>query len=432
MGFCPQCRVRDPLEAEITGTGPGSVAVTDIEAGAHQAVGVAEIDRVLGGGLVPGGSVLVGGEPGVGKSTLLLQLADAFGHPAAVVTAEESVEQVALRAERLGVSNVFVSAAVDVDVIVAQARELSPRLLVVDSIQTVAAPGLDAPVGGVSQVKECAGRLVRLAKETGIAVVMVGHVTKDGSLAGPKQLEHLVDVVLSLEGEAEDGLRVLRCLKNRFGDATEVGLFQMTGAGLVEVTSGDALLGEWEGDIPGSVAFPAISGRRPVLVEVQALVGPAAGNRRVVVSGVEGARVQQILAVLDRHAGFSFEGLDVYVSVSQGVKLADPASDLAVAIALVSCLLYRPAGRTAAWGEISLTGEVRVARGAERRRTEVGRLGLRAIAPNGRTNLTTLLGQAGLHEGGSGPVLAFAVNGQPDAAVDPGGASPPGTRHGSS
>ena len=289
MGFCPQCRASRPLEAAPLPTRSSPTRV----AGGGQArlvSGVAEFDRVLGGGLVAGSSVLVGGEPGIGKSTLLLQLAHAFakgGSEVLVATAEESVDQVSMRAERLGCTGVTVVAESDVDAIIAHSAAVDA--VVVDSIQTVSvAAGTGVP-GGVNQVRESAHRLVRFGKDTGTAIVLVGHVTKDGALAGPKQLEHLVDVVLSLEGEAELGLRVLRSQKNRFGATHQVGLFQMTDAGMNQVS--EPLLGAWKGEVPGTVAFAGLEGRRSVLVEIQALVAPSSTPQpRRSVKGLEVAR----------------------------------------------------------------------------------------------------------------------------------------------
>lgn len=364
--------------------------------------GIGEFDRVLGGGLVQGSAVLVGGEPGVGKSTLLLQLAAALGdsgHPVLVASAEESVHQVALRAERLGCLGVSVVAETDVDRIVAHGAAGDFRVVVVDSVQTVASEQAGGAPGGVNQVRESAHRLVRFGKESGTAVVLVGHVTKDGSLAGPKQLEHLVDVVLSLEGEADVGLRVLRSLKNRFGATHQVGLFEMSDGGMREVSQ--PLLGDWTGSVPGTVAYAGMEGRRSVLVEIQALVVAASTPQpRRSVKGLELARLHQILAVLDRHAGFSFGGLDVYVNVTGGMRLREPAADLPLALALVSSLTDEPLGKVAAWGEVGLTGEVRSVGSNDRRSEEAARVDLRVIAPaTGRDRIAPLLVSAGLTNG---------------------------------
>jgi DNA repair protein RadA/Sms len=373
-----------------------------------------EIDRVLGGGFVPGASVLVGGEPGVGKSTLLLQVAASLaggGATVLVASAEESAEQVALRAARLGIDQdgLLLAAERDVDAVIAAAAEARPDLLVVDSIQTIAAGEVAGAAGGVAQVRESAARLVHFAKERRVPVVLVGHVTKDGSIAGPKLLEHAVDVVLYLEGDVELGLRVLRCLKNRYGATHQVGLFEMGEAGLGEVADPSGwLLARWHGGVPGSVVVPTVDGRRPLLVEVQALVASATTPQpRRSVRGLEAARVHQVVAVLERHAGQSFAGRDVYVNVVGGLKVRDPGADLPVAIALVSSLHDIGLPAVAAWGEVGLTGEVRPVTYGERRAAEAARLGIEVtIGPTGtgEDRITTALQRAGLPvEGGGRP-----------------------------
>jgi DNA repair protein RadA/Sms len=320
-----------------------------------------------------------------------------------VASAEESLDQIALRARRLGVGadGVLLTAERDVDAIVEAALETVPDLLIVDSIQTVAAKEVGGAPGGVAQVRESAARLINAAKESGVPVVLVGHVTKDGSIAGPKLLEHTVDVVLYLEGDLERGLRVLRSLKNRFGATHQVGLFEMRESGMTEVVDpAGLLLSAQLGDVPGSVVFPAIDGRRPLLVEVQALV--AAGGLpqpRRSVKGIEAARVHQVLAVLERHAGLSFAGEDVYVSVVGGLRVRDPGADLPVCIALASSLLSRRIGSVAAWGEVGLTGEIRAVAHGEHRSAEAKRLGLEiAIGPtgNGSGRIEKVLGDLGL------------------------------------
>lgn len=420
MGFCPQCRAASPLTPSgFSGKRPDRV----IESGTDRLTsGIVEFDRVLGGGVVPGAAMLVGGEPGIGKSTLLLQLAAALraaGHETLVATAEESVDQVGLRAQRTGSAGVNVLAEPGVDAIIEHARATRAGVVIVDSIQTVSAgEGIGVP-GGVNQVREAARLLIRYGKESGAAIVLVGHVTKDGSLAGPKQLEHLVDVVLSLEGEPELGVRVLRSQKNRFGATHQVGLFQMTDAGLCEVSQ--PLLGAWRGDVPGTVAFAGMEGRRSILVEIQALVAPSSTPQpRRSVKGLEIARLHQLLAVLDRHAGASFVGLDVYVNVTAGLRLREPAADLPVALALMSSLADRAIGRIAAWGEIGLTGEVRTVSGAEHRREEASRAGLEVIAPSSsRVRLDELLSRAGMALGGRGGVVASGADGDPHALLPP-------------
>lgn len=376
-------------------------------------VGIDEFDRVIGGGLVPGAGILLGGEPGVGKSTLLLQVAGSLadrGGTVLVVSAEESVGQVGLRASRLGISNdaILLSSERDVDAIIEAGRSVKPDLLVVDSIQTIAAREIGGAPGGVAQVRESAARLVHFSKESGVPVVLIGHVTKDGGIAGPKLVEHTVDVVLYLEGDPERGLRVLRGLKNRFGATHQVGLFEMGERGMIEVTDPAGLLAsDRHGDVPGSVVFPAVDGRRPLLVEVQALVASTTTPQpRRSVKGLEPARVHQVIAVLERHAGLSFAGKDVYVSVVGGIKLRDPGADLPVALALASSLLGEPTGSLAAWGEVGLTGEVRAVAHGEHRAAEAKRLGLKkVIGPigNGGDRILAALASAGLL--GEGPHL---------------------------
>lgn len=399
MGFCPQCRASDGLVevAEAVSrrsqTGPEPVPLTETGGStvARSAVGIDEIDRVLGGGLVPGAVLLLGGEPGVGKSTLVLQTAGALaagGSSVLIATAEESAEQVGLRGDRLGIDDdeIFLLAEADVDDILAAAGRLRPDLLVIDSVQTVmTAQGGSAP-GSVGQVRECAARVMRYAKDTGTAAVLVGHVTKDGGIAGPKMLEHMVDVVLYLEGESESGLRGLRSLKNRFGATHLMGFFEMAHQGLREVADPSAaFLADWRGAVPGTLAFPTVEGRRPVLVEVQALVSATTFPQpRRSVRGVEPSRVHQMLAILDRHAGLSFVDQEVYVNVVGGLKLTEPATDLPVALALASSRLDRPLGALAAWGEVGLTGELRAVAHEKRRLEEAVRLGVpTTVSPHG-------------------------------------------------
>lgn len=418
MGFCPRCGGGALSETDAGGRTapvPGAAVVSLSEAAAapvrRRPTGIGEFDRVLGGGLVPGATLLLGGEPGVGKSTLLLQAAASLGGDGATVllaSAEESAGQVALRAARLGIDGdrLLLAADRDVDAIVAAAADLTPDLLVVDSVQTVTAPEVGGAPGGVSQVREAAARLVHFAKEQGVPVVLVGHVTKDGGIAGPKLLEHAVDVVLYLEGDVELGLRVLRCLKNRFGATHQVGLFEMSGSGLAEVPDPSGwLLARWRGGVPGSVVFPAVDGRRPLLVEVQALVaGGGIPQPRRSVRGLEAARVNQVVAVLERHAGLSFSGRDVYVNVVGGLRIAEPAADLPVAIALVSSLQDVPLSSVAAWGEVGLTGELRSVPHGARREQETARLGIgTAVGPSGDGDdrIDGALSRAGLRVGGA-------------------------------
>jgi DNA repair protein RadA/Sms len=364
--------------------------------------GLAELDRVLGGGIVPGSLLLIGGEPGVGKSTLLLQVAGGVAAQSAGVlyaTGEESAGQVRLRAARLGLGSgpaadaVAVLATSEVGTILEAARERRPALVVVDSIQTMTVDELDGPAGSVGQVRESALRLMDLAKGDGIAVVLVGHVTKDGSIAGPKTLEHLVDAVIDLGGERGGVMRLVRASKNRFGSTDELGVFEMGASGLREVADpGRAFLAEHEGAAPGSVVAATLEGSRPLLVEVQALVSPAGyatPARRA--SGIDPTRLALLLAVLGRRAGVSLGTQDVYANLAGGLTVSEPGLDLAVALALASSLRDRPIERrTVAIGEVGLLGELRPVAGIDRRLREAARLGFdTAIVPAGRPGSAT-------------------------------------------
>jgi len=370
------------------------------------ATGWNEVDRVLGGGLVRGSAVLLGGEPGVGKSTLLLQMAGGLGSAGlsvVIASAEESAHQVAMRAERTGVAAASIDLVSDddVDAIVAVAQEEGPDVLIVDSIQTVGVTEIPSAPGGVAQVRESAARLIRLAKTTGTVVVLVGHVTKEGGLAGPKILEHMVDVVLYMEGDPDRGLRVLRSNKNRFGATHVSGMFDMQGDGLVEVEDPSKLfLDGWETKVPGTIVYPAVEGRRSVLVEIQALVAPSnQAQPRRSVRGLDSARVNQVLAVLDRHAGIKMGDKEVYVNVVGGWRLDEPGCDLPVALALASSAANEPLGRLAAWGEVGLAGEVRSVPFEARRVEELERMGLeKRVAPGGGEpmRLADALRRAGL------------------------------------
>lgn len=414
MGFCPQCGTSEPLaEAREPAKRPGRAAtstpIAEVRTQRREerlVTGWPEVDRVLGGGLVVGSAVLLGGEPGVGKSTLLLQLAAGLGSRGASVvlaSAEESVQQVAMRAERLGLDGpgVELIADDDVDALVSHAEETAPQVLVVDSIQTVGVAEIPSAPGGVSQVRESAARLIRLAKVTGTAVILVGHVTKEGGLAGPKILEHMVDVVLYLEGDPDRGLRVLRSQKNRFGATHVSGMFDMRSEGLVEVDDPSKMfLDGWEPGVPGTVVFPAVEGRRSILVEVQALVAPShLSQPRRSIRGLDPARVNQVLAVLHKHGGVGLGDMEVYVNVVGGWRIDDPGCDLPLALAVASSARNAALGRLAAWGEIGLTGEVRAIPFEARRVEEVARMGLeRRIAPTGGRpmRLAEVLEQAGI------------------------------------
>lgn len=363
---------------------------------ARRPTGIAEVDRVLGGGVVAGSVVLIGGEPGIGKSTLLLQVAAGIAGPTGAgavlyATGEESVAQVRLRAHRLGLTvgpigeAIRVVAATEVGSIAALARAERPSLLVVDSVQTIASDELDGPPGSVGQVRETTLRLMETAKGEGIPVVLVGHVTKDGTLAGPRTLEHLVDVVLGLEGDRSGGLRLLRATKNRYGSTEEVGVFEMGEQGLVEVVDpARAFLVEHDTPAPGSVVAPTLEGSRTLLVEVQALVTPTgAPSPRRTASGVDPNRLALLVAVLGRRAGIGLGSHDVYANLAGGLSVGEPGLDLPLAIALASSLRDRPvAPGTVAIGEVGLLGELRAVAGLDRRLREAARLGFRrAIVP---------------------------------------------------
>jgi DNA repair protein RadA/Sms len=348
--------------------------------------GLDEFDRVLGGGLVPGGVILLGGDPGIGKSTLLLQAGAALGaaHKVLYVTGEESVEQIALRADRLGLVNAPIEllAEVQLEAIVAAIGEARPEIVVVDSIQTVYTEALTSAPGSVSQVRECAAQLTRLAKQRGIVVVFVGHVTKEGAIAGPRVLEHIVDTVLYFEGDPHSAFRLVRAIKNRFGAANELGVFAMTERGLKGVSNPSALfLSHHAEPVPGSAIVATLEGSRPLLVEIQALVDPVAGAspRRLAV-GLDPQRLALLLAVLHRHGGVEVAGYDVFVNAVGGVRIDEPAVDLAVILAIDSSFKNRalPA-KLLVFGEVGLAGEIRpVQRGQERIR-EAAKLGFRTV-----------------------------------------------------
>ena len=367
---------------------------TDAAEATRRPVGIGELDRVLGGGLVAGSVVLLGGEPGIGKSTLLLQVAAGIASDVLYATGEESAAQVRLRAARLGLTSgpaadrIRVVAETSVDRIAELARGDPPGLLVVDSVQTVASDELDGPPGSVGQVREAALRLMELAKADGIPVVLVGHVTKDGTLAGPKTLEHLVDVVLSVEGDRTGGLRLVRATKNRYGSTEEVGVFEMADRGLVEVADpARAFLADHDAPAPGSVVAPVLEGSRPLLVEVQALVSPSgAPSPRRTASGIDGNRLALLIAVLGRRAGIGLGSHDVYANLAGGLTVGEPGLDLPLALALASSLRDRPlVDGTVAIGEVGLLGELRSVGGLDRRLREAARLGFtRAIVPRSR------------------------------------------------
>jgi len=347
--------------------------------------GISEFDRVLDGGLVPGSVTLVSGEPGIGKSTLLLQLVGAWSHTSLYVSAEESAQQVRLRAERIGVTgdDTYLVSAMSLGDIVAAIDKVKPSLVVVDSVQTIADESVESAPGSVTQVRECAFRLVQEAKARNVAVMLVGHVTKDGNIAGPRLLEHVVDTVVSFEGDRLHPLRMVRAIKHRFGTTNELGLFEMTDRGLVGVPdASNMLLADRQHGVAGSVVVPTIDGQRPLLVEVQALTTKVATGitPRRSAQGVESSRLAMLLAVLERRAKIPFASLEVYASVVGGVRLNDPGSDLAICLALASAALDTPVhSDMVALGEVGLGGELRHVTHLERRVIEAERMGFRQV-----------------------------------------------------
>ena len=355
--------------------------------------GLLEFDRVCGGGLVPGSAVLVGGDPGIGKSTLLLQVTAALSGESQVayISGEEAIDQIRMRAARLGLAqaNVALASATNLrDVLASLDGGHGPALVVIDSIQTMYLDTLDSAPGTVAQVRACAGELIRLAKRRGITLLLVGHVTKEGMIAGPRVLEHMVDTVLYFEGERGHQFRILRSVKNRFGPTDEIGVFEMTDAGLVEVPNPSALfLAERRGEVSGAAVFAGMEGTRPVLVEIQALVAPAGfGTPRRAVVGWDSGRLAMVLAVLETRCGLVFGSSDVYLNVAGGLRIGEPAADLAVAAALVSSLTDQPAPPASViFGEIGLSGEVRAVGQMDARLKEAAKLGFeRALCPRRR------------------------------------------------
>ena len=405
QGQCPNCGVWNTLVETIAATpssrfqalagSPSAVRTlssVETQDNARTPTGIEEFDRVLGGGLVSGGVVLLGGDPGIGKSTLLLQAMAALGSSgklgrALYVTGEESVEQVALRAQRLGLVNATVEllAEVQLQAIVGAIRTLQPGVVVIDSIQTVYTEALESAPGSVAQVRECAAQLTRLAKQNAVTIILVGHVTKEGAIAGPRVLEHIVDTVLYFEGDTHSSFRLVRAIKNRFGAANELGVFAMTERGLKGVANPSALFLSHHADpVAGSCVLATIEGSRPLLVEVQALVDPVQGGlaRRLAV-GLDPQRLALLLAVLHRHGGVETGLFDVFVNAVGGVRIGEPAADLAVLMAIYSSFKNKPlSDKSIVFGEVGLAGEIRpVQRGQERLR-EAAKLGFtRALIP---------------------------------------------------
>ncbi len=362
--------------------------------------GISEFDRVLGGGLVEGGVVLIGGDPGIGKSTLLLQVLCHLGKNAQAiyVSGEESPQQIAMRAKRLGLdaSNVELLAEINLEKILATLQTHKPNIAVIDSIQTVYSEALQSAPGSVAQVRECSAQLTRLAKQLGITVILVGHVTKEGTLAGPRVLEHIVDTVLYFEGDQNSAFRLIRAFKNRFGAVNELGVFAMTEHGLREVANPSALfLSHHEGQVAGSCITVTMEGTRPLLIEIQALVDEShAPNPKRLATGLEQNRLAMLLAVLNRHAGIPCFDQDVFINAVGGVKIAEPAVDLAVILSIVSSLKNKPLEpKLIVFGEVGLAGEVRPVQGGQMRLKEAVKLGFtKAIVPKANAPKTKIAG----------------------------------------
>jgi len=412
VGRCGECQQWGTVveAAESTGIAPRKVTASaphrsarpitmiDTTSTPRRTSGIAEFDRVLGGGVVPGAAILLSGEPGVGKSTLLLEVAAQSaraGKRVLYASGEESTAQVRLRAERTGAlhDELFLASETDLATILGHVDEVEPELLIVDSVQTVSSSLSDGLAGHPSQVREVAATLIRVAKERSLPVVIVGHVTKDGSIAGPRILEHLVDVVAHFEGDRQTSLRFLRTLKNRFGPTDEVGCFDMTGAGIEEVPDPSRLFLGSGKPVAGTCITIALEGRRALPVEVQALTVAAAGpNPRRVVSGVDASRVAMILALLEKRAGVDLSKHDVYVSTVGGVRLIEPGADLAIAIACATALRDHAVRHdVAAIGELSLSGEIRPVAQAAQRRGEAHRLGYRTLIDENAVSIARAL-----------------------------------------
>ena len=401
-GRCETCDAWNSIVEEAVAARPGPAGKAsagrriafvglagDAEPAPRTATGIAELDRVLGGGLVPASVVLVGGDPGIGKSTLLLQAAARLataGRRVLYVSGEESVEQVRLRARRLGVEQapLELAAAVNLrDVTASLSQAKDAGLVVIDSIQTMWLDAIDSAPGTVSQVRACSFELIRQAKGEGFALALVGHVTKDGALAGPRVLEHMVDAVLYFEGDRGHQFRILRAVKNRYGATDEIGVFEMTDRGLAEVANPSALfLAERRGNIAGSAVFAGLEGSRPVLVEIQALLAPnPGGSPRRSVIGWDGGRLAMLLAVLETRAGLRLNATDVYLNVTGGLRVTEPAADLAVAAAIASAAFEQPTSAGMVYfGEVGLSGEVRQVAQAEARLKEAAKLGFDSAA----------------------------------------------------
>ncbi len=411
LGKCPDCAAWNSLVEEVRGKGKGSTAVAlsggvapvpicDVagEAEERLSCGISEFDRVLGGGLVAGSVVLIGGDPGIGKSTLLLQVMDHLARtagPVLYVSGEESARQARLRGERLGIRSkeLLVLAETALETVLAQIGAVAPRAVVIDSIQTMYAPGLESAPGSVSQVRECAGRLMVAAKRSAIPTFIVGHVTKDGSIAGPRVLEHMVDTVLYFEGDRGHAFRILRAVKNRFGSTNEIGVFEMKEGGLCEVRNpSEIFLSERPLGVSGSAVVTTIEGSRPLLVELQALVTPSSlGVPRRTTLGVDANRLALLVAVLDKKVGLHMAGQDIFLNAAGGARVSEPAADLGMVAALASSHLDKVIDpQTVIVGEVGLAGEVRAMTQPETRVREAAKLGFtRAVIPAGSLKQVT-------------------------------------------
>jgi len=403
LGRCPDCGAwntyveetfenqpaRTP-ELDAFSTAPQPLTEIQSDAGRHVAIGINELDRVLGSGYVPGSVTLIGGDPGIGKSTIILQALSSVakrGVPCLYVSGEESASQIKLRADRMGVkeSNLLVVTENSVERILEHIKKTKPQVVTVDSIQTTYTSEIQSAPGTISQIRDSAGKLMYLSKATGIAMFLIGHVTKDGSIAGPKVLEHMVDTVLYFEGERGHPFRILRTVKNRFGSTNEIGVFEMTGKGLMEVANPSRMfLAERPASVAGSVVVSSLEGSRPVLLEVQALIsGSGLTNPRRTAIGLDSGRVALLVAVLDKIVGVRLADQDIFLNVAGGIKIVEPASDLGVISALNSSFTNRPVDpETIVIGEVGLTGEVRAVLGCDIRLKEAEKMGFkRAVVP---------------------------------------------------
>jgi len=411
LGKCPGCDKWDTFVEEVVARSEGRHARTpgvpaaepqilsavELEHEIRHRTGIEEFDRILGGGLVEGSLVLLGGEPGIGKSTLLLQASNALsetGVTVLYVSGEESVRQTKMRAVRLGTSGdkLYIVSETNLDAIISIISDITPKVVVIDSIQIIYSENLESAPGSVSQLRDSANRLMRLAKETATSVFLVGHITKEGAIAGPKMLEHIVDTVLYFEGERYQSYRVLRAVKNRFGATDEIGVFKMSDTGLAQVSNpSEIFLAERHSDIPGSIVIPSIEGTRPILVEIQALVSPTVfgmPNRKAI--GVDYNRVILLLAVLEKRLGWGLQSQDVFVNVAGGAKVVEPAADLGIVLAVSSSFRDRAIDKKMiAIGEVGLGGEIRSVNNVEKRVREGMKLGFtKFIVP--QYNLKTL------------------------------------------